>query len=58
MVYYCITSSTQHRLDKSSVYNLESEELTHHGRSLYDLGDDDVEEVTTARVDVDDSEGV
>ena len=35
----------QHRLDKSAVYNLESEELTHHGKSIYDLDSD--EEVTT-----------
>jgi len=26
---------------------LESEELTHHGRSLYDLEDDEEEQVTT-----------
>ena len=45
---------TQHRLDKSAVYNLESEELTHHGKSIYDLDSD--EEITKA-ADVD-SEGV
>ena len=43
----------QHRLDKSAVYNLESEELTHHGKSIYDLDSD--EEVT--RVVGVDSEG-
>ena len=35
---------TQHRLDKSAMYNLESEELTHHGKSIYDLDSD--EEIT------------
>ena len=43
----------QHRLDKSAVYNLESEELTHHGKSIYDLDSD--EEFTKA-ADID-SEG-
>jgi len=37
------------------VYNLESEELTHHGRSLYDLDDEEEEVTTTVAVD---SEGV
>ena len=37
------------------MYNLESEELTHHGRSLYDLEDDDEEVTTTVAAD---SEGV
>ena len=43
--FYCV-SHLQHRLDKSTVYNLESEELTHHGKSIYDLDSD--EEVTRA----------
>ena len=38
------------------MYNLESEELTHHGRSLYDLDDDDDDEVVTTTVAMD-SEG-
>ncbi|XP_065919415.1 nucleolar protein 14-like isoform X2 [Dysidea avara] len=44
------------RLDKSSMYNLESEELTHHGRSLYDLDDDDDDEVVTTTVAMDSEE--
>ena len=40
---YCL-SCGQHRLDKSTVYNLDSEELTHQGKSIYELDSD--EEVT------------
>ena len=47
---FCCVSCTQHRLDKSAVYNLESEELTHHGKSIYDL-DSDEEFTKTADVD-------
>ena len=42
----CCPSRAQHRLDRSTVYNLESEELTHRGKSIYELDSD--EEVTRA----------
>jgi len=44
--FFCYVSYAQHRMDKSTVYNLESDELTHHGKSIYDLESD--EEITTA----------
>ena len=50
---FCCLSYTQHRLDRSTVYNLESDELTHHGKSIYDL---DSDEDVTRTVGVD-SEG-